>query len=292
VPTSNADVWPANLSLSWNRGNAFPEKHGKNLRFFPIVSHGPGFSFAKSVNSGLRQRRPGASVLLLNDDCFLDPGWLMSFQSAVRCHPESGIFGALLRFPDHSGLKYAENVLSGRMALNHTRLQEYQHAGGFMPVTRGEILSAIVRFSVWYGAPLWTAGRVLEMLAHGGGFRFPGHYHTLKPWHRISLITAAAMLITPDCLEDLGEFDESFPLAFEDTDYCLRALERGWIPCLVSNATGQHYESLTTRNLEQRKRDSYRVLADRWSNDRIKSAIGDKRGIVHPKWCGCDWWMS
>lgn len=40
--------------------------------------------------------------------------------------------------------------------------------------------------------------------------------------------TGAAMLLSADAVRDLGPWDESFLLYSEETEYCLRAAERGW----------------------------------------------------------------
>lgn len=282
IPTANIDTWPAAQSVKHNTETA--RHHSKNIRIIIIESSGPDFSFAKSVNKGLEQVREEAAALLLNDDCFLDAGWPRAFSAAMNSHPEAGIFGALLRFPP--GMH--GNGLSGRLALNHRNVV-YQHAGGFIPVTEWEIFQALFRFAFWRMAPLWVLRNVISTET---GLRFPGHHHKLVPRQRIHLITAAAMLITPETLAKIGYFDERYPLAFEDTDYCLRALEAGIRPCLVSDATGQHYESLTTRRFEAVKRASFRTFCEQWPLMRIQEAIRDEIGIVHPKYCGCAEWIE
>jgi hypothetical protein len=282
IPTAHQDKWPANVSIPWNKHTANLSKN--DVRFIVIESSGPSFSFSKSINRGLEQRRLEAYALLLNDDCFLDSGWVTYFRSAVRCHPLSGIFGALLRFPPgHHG-----NWLSGKAAINHGRNAMYQHAGGFFPVTREEIIKSVFRFAVWNMAPLW----LFRQFIRGTGFRFPGHYHRLSPRNRIHLITAAAMLLTPLCIEKVGIYDENYPIVFQDTAYCLKALEMGFEPCLVSDATGTHYESVSTRKMDDAKKIDYqRLLAD-WPIPRLREVIGDHRGIVHPLYCGCGEWIE
>ena len=295
VPTADKNEWPASSSLRHNR--AAGAKHGKDIRFIVIESSGKDFHFAGSINRGIAQARSDANVLLLNDDCFLDSWWPMGFQSAVQCHPESVIFGAVLRFPRFVlGSKDGKgNVFSGRLALNH-RLGSLQHAGGFIPTTKRESIMALLRFATWNQAPFWAIRQLIGM--NVDGTVFPGHYHSVRPGHRLHLITAAAMLITPKGLErlqldDSEWFDHRFyPTAFEDTDFCLRALEAGFRPCLVSNVTGEHYESLSTRHLEARKQDSYRVLCSLWPKDRLRRATDGINGIIHPKFCGCGEWVE
>jgi GT2 family glycosyltransferase len=40
--------------------------------------------------------------------------------------------------------------------------------------------------------------------------------------------TGAAMLLSAEAIRDLGPWDESFLLYSEETEYCLRAADRGW----------------------------------------------------------------
>ena len=41
-------------------------------------------------------------------------------------------------------------------------------------------------------------------------------------------VTGACMYIRRAVIDELGPFDEGFPMAYEDVDYCLRAWEAGW----------------------------------------------------------------
>src|SRR3989442_58123 len=102
----------------------------------------------------------------------------------------------------------------------------------------------MVRFAVWGMAPLWLMRQFTTGTGIRIGFRFPGHHHRIIPRQRIHLITAAAMMLTPQCIDRLGFFDERYPIAFQDTAYCLRGLEAGMEPCLVSQALGTHYEGI------------------------------------------------
>jgi GT2 family glycosyltransferase len=287
VPTADRTKFPCSESIPWNlRSLGY---NGENVRVLTIESSGPGFGFAKSVNVGLRKARRDASVLLLNDDCFLDRSWLLPLFSTVRCHPRA-IYGGLLRFPPDDWNGPRGNVYHGRRALNHWG-GEYQHAGGFIPITPYENTKALFRFAVWHMAPLWVL-RQIPAILRGDGLRFPGHFHNLDPRNRFNLVTAAAMLLTPEVREELGEFDEDYPVAFEDTDYCLRALEFGMDIVLSTYLSGVHYEGVTMSKHQDRIRESYRVFTRKWWPARIKSAVGTKRGIVHPDFCSCGSWVE
>ena len=266
VPTASLERWPASVSLPYNARTT--SEDGLDVRWLPIVSAGEDFNFARSVNRGIAAARPDAWKVLLNDDCFMLPGWLRALDRAAQRHPDAGVIGSLLVFPG-----------SGPLAS-----RPIQHAGGFVPLTRWEMAKALVHFAVWLRAPFWTARQALA-----GDLRFPGH-HTRLPFRRqrVDLITAAAMLISPACLEELGGFDEAYPLCFEDTDFCLRALQAGFRACLAVDSVGVHHESATTAHLAGRKEQSYRLFRSRWPVQRIREASARNRGgIVHPIRCRC-----
>lgn len=291
IPTKSVDEWPALKSIPHNQRAA--AKHGANIRWIPIESRGSGFSFSRSVNRGMAERREDADVFLLNDDCFMDDWWPMAFRSAMACHPQSRIFGALLRFPSRTVDREPAvdpdqgDMFSGRRAWNHLA-PRFQHAGGYIPMTSAETLYSLIRFALWNRSPAWAARQIFW--THQ--FRFPGHYHSLQRGRPIHLITAAAMMITAKGVEELGCFDEQYPLGFEDADYCLRALEQGFEPVLINDATGVHFESLSTRKLEETKRFSFRIFVENWPVHRIKAALKGHRGIVHPKFCDCGSWVE
>lgn len=79
-------------------------------------------------------------------------------------------------------------------------------------------------------------------------------------------VTGAAMYVRRDCLEAIGgRFDEAYGMAFEDTDWCLRAWEAGWRVYYVPWASLTHLES-KTRGMRQGTRElaSQRLFWERW----------------------------
>lgn len=62
----------------------------------------------------------------------------------------------------------------------------------------------------------------------------------------------AVMLIDRDCLDELDGWDESYFLYSEETDFCLRARDRGWTTRFVPDATAVHIGGQSGRSSRTR----------------------------------------
>jgi GT2 family glycosyltransferase/glycosyltransferase involved in cell wall biosynthesis len=112
-----------------------------------------------------------------------------------------------------------------------------------------------------------------------GTIRNPGapewfdHAHRFKPAahpqanvaQAYLAMTGAALYIKRAVLDEIGCFDESYGMAYEDVDYCLRAWEAGFQVLYYPYASLTHLEA-KTRGMEQGERelDSQRRFWERW----------------------------
>ena len=75
---------------------------------------------------------------------------------------------------------------------------------------------------------------------------FPGPMGRLKVRQSFAAVTAACMLLSRRCAEAVGEFDEqTFAIAYNDIDFCLRAGRAGIRVVWTPFATLRHHESAT-----------------------------------------------
>jgi GT2 family glycosyltransferase/glycosyltransferase involved in cell wall biosynthesis len=95
------------------------------------------------------------------------------------------------------------------------------------------------------GAPLW--------FDHRYRFKRPDHGPANVPDTALA-VTGAAMYLRRKLIEALGEFDDQFPMAYEDVDYCLRAWEAGWQVRYEPTSRLTHVES-PTRGTEVGERE-------------------------------------
>jgi GT2 family glycosyltransferase len=82
---------------------------------------------------------------------------------------------------------------------------------------------------------------------------YPGPMARLHVRQSLTAVTGACMLISRACLETVGSFDEQeFAIAYNDIDFCLRAVSKGFRVVWTPFATLVHHESATRGSDETR----------------------------------------
>jgi GT2 family glycosyltransferase len=106
------------------------------------------------------------------------------------------------------------------------------------------------------GAPEWFDHR----------YRFrPANFGPANIAQLALAVSGACMYITRETFDQVGAFDESYPMAYEDVDFCLRAWHAGLNVLYWPTAVLDHMESVTRGTLvADRERTSQRVFWDRW----------------------------
>ena len=95
---------------------------------------------------------------------------------------------------------------------------------------------------------------------------FPGPFGRLNVRQSLSAVTGACMLITRSCLQQVGPLDEAnFAIAYNDIDFCLRAMQLGYRTIWTPFATLIHHGSAS--------RGSDETAANRERFDREKLAL-------------------
>jgi GT2 family glycosyltransferase len=96
----------------------------------------------------------------------------------------------------------------------------------------------------------------------------PGPMGRLRVRQSFSAVTAACMLVSRPCLEATGRFDEDvFPIAYNDTDFCLRANAKGFRVVWTPFATLIHHES-ATRGSDESEENIARFRRDKLNLDK------------------------
>ena len=168
-----------------------------------VVESDENRGYAAGINAGVRAARPSDAILVLNDDIRLLPASLGELYSALGT-PATGI--AVPKLIDGNGdlLKSLRREPSISRTLGEAILGG-KRAGLYAP------LGEVVEDQAAYGEPssvAWASG--------------------------------CAWLISRSCWDEVGEWDESFFLYAEDTEYALRAREKGHIMRFVPSAVAVH----------------------------------------------------
>ena len=120
---------------------------------------------------------------------------------------------------------------------------------------------------VYPSGAIQHAGMVIGIMEGAGHLHrntFGSQYWNWLPFTRnVSAVTGACLAIRSGVFEELGGFDESFPVNYNDVDLCLRARQAGYEVIVEPAATLRHYEC-QSRQAGVRLEERY-LFEQRWS---------------------------
>jgi O-antigen biosynthesis protein len=86
-----------------------------------------------------------------------------------------------------------------------------------------------------------VAGHSYHLKSRG----YPGQMCRMHLAQEVSGVTAACLMMRRDVFEKIGGYDETFKVAFNDVDLCLRIREAGYVVIWTPRAELYHYESVS-----------------------------------------------
>lgn len=172
--------------------------------------HNGGFGAGNNValRAALLERDPPEFLYILNSDAFPAPDAITALVSFLEAHPRAGIAGSFIHGPEGD-----------------------PHLTAFrFPSVASEALS---------GFRLGALQRLL-----------PDREVPIQPMpnatQRVDWLAGASMLLRRELLQEIGLFDETFFLYFEETDLCRRAQLAGWECWYVMESRVAHIGSVST----------------------------------------------
>jgi N-acetylglucosaminyl-diphospho-decaprenol L-rhamnosyltransferase len=168
-----------------------------------IVEMGHNAGYAAAINCALATADARSSVLILNPDVHLAPGCLGALREGLE---QPGVGITVPRLHD----------LNGNLSYSLRR----------EPTVRRALVDAVL-------GPM-SRGRLSRWSETVTGKERYGR-RTVADW-----ATGAVMLISAECLDQCGRWDESFFLYSEETDFCLRARDLGFRTVLAPSAQAAH----------------------------------------------------
>lgn len=102
----------------------------------------------------------------------------------------------------------------------------------------------------------------------------PGYFYTLQTVNNFSAVTAACLMVRRTVFDEVGGFDESLAIAFNDVDLCLRLRSAGYRNVYLPHVVLYHHES-KSRGLENTEEKQARflleqqIMHERWKTDSV-----------------------
>lgn len=183
-----------------------------------VLQSGRNGGFGAGNNFGIRAAMPDGSkpdfVYILNSDAFPEPQAIAALLVHLQLHPETGFAGSYIHGPDGEPHRTAFRFPS--------IAAEFEAQIRFGPVSR------LLRNSI-------VAQPIPQMTG------------------RVDWLAGASLMMRQSVLDQIGLFDETFFLYFEETDLCRRAALAGWPTDYVLESRVVHIGSASTGMKEWRR---------------------------------------
>ena len=187
-----------------------------------VIQSGRNGGFGAGNNVGIRAGLPGGAradyAYILNSDAFPAPDAIRVLLAHMEAHPRTGFAGSHIHGPDG-----APHVTAFRFP---GIASEFEGAAKIGPVSR-----ALARYIVPLPLPQGTT--------------------------RVDWLAGASMMMRKSMLDEIGLFDETFFLYFEETDLMLRGARAGWATDYVVESRVMHIGSASTGMKEWRRVPGY-----------------------------------
>ena len=176
-----------------------------------VIQSGRNGGFGAGNNVGIRAGLPDGVrpdyVYILNSDAFPDPGAIRALRDHLNAHPATGFAGSYIHGDDGAPHRTAFRFPSV--------LGEFEASIRFGPISR-----LLARHIVAQPIPQATT--------------------------RVDWLAGASLMMRQDVLDEIGLFDETFFLYFEETELCHRAAATGYPTDYVRESEVTHIGSVST----------------------------------------------
>jgi GT2 family glycosyltransferase len=177
-----------------------------------LIASQENLGYAKGNNVGAEAAQ-GRYLFLLNPDTFVQPDTLGRLVEYMDAHPEVGVLGPQLLWPD------------------------------------GSIQSSRRRFPT-PGSLFWESTLLGQWFPEN---RYIRRYHladqpATQP-QKVDWVVGAAILIRYEAWQQVGPIEQDFFMYFEETDWCRRSAESGWETHYLPAAQVTHYEGKSSEQV-------------------------------------------
>jgi N-acetylglucosaminyl-diphospho-decaprenol L-rhamnosyltransferase len=191
-----------------------PEMVARDFPEAGLIRNEDNLGFAVATNQAVRISQ-GRYILLLNSDALLLPHAVQRMVSFMDSHPKAGVVGAQLLNPDSS----------------------FQSSYADFPDLFAELL-------------------LITRLAHAVYPRtYPSHPAAESQHERVvDWVFGACLMARRDAVEAVGLLDEDYFMYTEETDWCYRMRQSGWLVHYLPSARVIHWSGQSALKVPERKR--------------------------------------
>jgi GT2 family glycosyltransferase len=240
----------------------------------PVTVVIPSYRDAEDVRAlvrSIRSTTPAGRVrIIVADDCS-GPEHLAELQriegiEVVAGDRNAGFAANVNRGLRAAGTEHDVVVLNSDVLARRDWLAALQYSSreaGYIGIVGGKLLYPDGR--IQFAGTVRNLG-AREWWDHRYRFR-PSDYGPSRVAQPVLAVTGACMYLRRELIEAIGLFDEIYPMAYEDVDYCLRCWQAGRRVTYAPTAILTHKESVT-RGMNQggRERASQRIFWTRWGD--------------------------
>lgn len=177
-----------------------------------VIVNADNAGFTRANNQAFAASR-GAAALFLNPDTEVSPGALTTLLVYLRAHPNVGVLGPRLRYPDGS-------IQSSRRRF---------------PTLATALFESTLLEQWWPHNPAARAYRLEDV---------PDDRAQDVDW-----LVGACLLVPRHVLDQVGTWDEGFFMYSEELDLCRRIRDAGWRVVYLPQAEVIHYEGKSSEQV-------------------------------------------
>ncbi|MBU4536085.1 MAG: glycosyltransferase [Euryarchaeota archaeon] len=209
-----------------------------------IIKNTENVSFSRSNNQAAEIAK-GEYLLLLNNDVEPTYGWLNQMMKSALQSDDVGAVGAKLVYPDCSGSRYNRR---NSYKVQHTGIAFREEDGFIKPYNLG----------------------------NGDTFKVNGEIDEPR-----AAVTAAALLVARDKYFQVDGLDEGYIYGYEDVDFCLKLLQKGYTNIYCPKSLLFHYEfgtqeSHKNNEVKKRRLNNIKLFRERWGKWLRRELLMDK----------------
>jgi O-antigen biosynthesis protein len=208
-----------------------------------IIKNTENESFSKATNHAAKIAE-GEYLLLLNNDIEPTYGWLNQMMQTALESDDTGAVGAKLVYPDCSKSHHNK---TNSFKIQHTGVAFKEESGFIKPYNIGK-------------AELFGEDEPDEFRA---------------------AVTAATLLVSKDKYWEVNGMDEKYIYGYEDVDFCLKLLKKGYKNIYCPKALLFHYEFGTqeknkNKEIKNRRLNNQKLFRQKWNSWLRRKLLMDK----------------